>query len=160
MRRIDDKVAYIKEIQRFLISTVPNSEGVVIENGIYDKETKAAVSKFKKENGMSEDSVVDLETFELLYLKYKESKAQKTEELKRGERSFSVGELNFLLNEVGAYYSEYKNVPANDYFSAETQNSVKYLGERFGMDTGGVADGLFIERLRREFELSSEKSEK
>ena len=72
MKRLDDKASYIKEIQRFLMK-VQKDSGIVFETGVYDEKTKDAVRIFKKENGMTEDTTVDRETYELLYSKYKDT---------------------------------------------------------------------------------------
>ncbi len=156
MRMIDDKRAYIKEVQHFLTAVVPSADTLIFENGIYDERTKAAVNSFKAENGMPADSIVDYETYELLYLKYSQADAVGKRTMKKGDRGDDVLELNMLLKEVGSNYSEFIDFPHSEYYSSNTERSVLYLRERFVMDGDEQADGLFVERLRKEYMLTAE----
>lgn len=160
MRKIDDKKAFIKEIQRFLIRVTPNGEALIFESGIYDERTRAAVRSFKSDNGLSEDTVVDYETFDLLYEKYRLADAEKKPTLKRGDRGDSVLELNMLLLAVGEEYSEFTAYTVSDYYSSDTERAVMFMKERFGMESGGEADGVFVERLRTEYRLTTNFKEK
>ncbi len=157
MRRIEDKAAFIEEIQLFLIAVTPNGESLITKNGTYDEKTKAAVKNFKKENGMTEDTVVDNETFELLYIKYLEAGKLDGRTMRRGDRGHDVLELNMLLKGVGTAYSEFFDYEHTDYFSLDTEKSVYYFKERFGYEEiDGAADGVFLERLRAEYRLIDE----
>lgn len=154
MRMIDDKVAFIKEIQRFLIKVTPlDYSSGLSENGVYDERTKNAVRKFKVENGLSNDTVVDYRTFNVLYSKYLKYKAENRVSLKRGDRGDEVLELNMMLGRVGAEYSEFNGVEKSEYYSRSTENAVSFLKERFGFEADGIADGVFFERLKEEYLL-------
>ncbi|MBR2465721.1 MAG: peptidoglycan-binding protein [Clostridia bacterium] len=154
MRLIDDKIAFIKEIQRFLIKVTPFEDAAGLsESGIYDEVTKSAVRKFKTANGLLIDTVVDYRTFELLYAKYLAFEAENRASLKRGDSGDEVLELNMMLRRVGAGYSEFKGVKNSAYYSESTENAVIYLKERFGMEACGEADGAFSERLKKEYLL-------
>jgi hypothetical protein len=102
--------------------------------------------------------VVDFQTFDLLYLKYKESSVATKTSFERGDTGDGVLELNMMLRAVGGKYSEFSDYKDSRYFSQNTENAVIYLKERFGMDGDGKADGIFIERLRREYEIDKEFS--
>ncbi len=154
MRKIEDKSAFIEEIQLFLIGVTKDGEALISKNGIYDEKTKLAVKNFKRENGMPEDSVVDYETFELLYLKYLEAGKLEARTMQRGDRGNDVLELNMLLRGVGSAYSEFIDYEHTDYFSSDTERSIYYLKEIFGFELNdSTADGVFTERLRAEYQL-------
>ncbi len=159
MRMIDDKAAFIREIQRFLIKVTPFEDAAGLsENGIYDEVTKNAVRKFKSANRLLNDTVVDYRTFDLLYTKFLAYEAENAPSLKRGDRGDEVLELNMMLLRVGTEYSEFKGVKNSEYYSESTENAVIYLKERFGMESDGVADGVFLERLKKEYLLIKEQS--
>lgn len=156
MRRIDDEKAFIKEIQRFLIRVTPNGGALLSESGVYDERTKAATVKFKSDNGLAADTVVDYETFDLLYQRYLSADARESPTLKRGDRGDAVSELNMMLRSVGKDYSEFTDYPASEYFSEDTENAVMLMQERFGTEVNGIADGIFTQRLRTEYKIMSE----
>ncbi len=156
MRFVSDKESYIKEIQRFLTRI----GGVNIkQTGVYDEVTKTAVRQFKSSNGLNEDTVVDYETYNLIYQQYLASQTTK-KSLRRGDRGDDVLELNMMLSSVGAYYSEITPPPVSDYFSERTESGVRRMREVYMLDAGGEADEIFTEKLRYEYALmkSEEKN--
>lgn len=158
MRRLDDREAYIKELQHFLARTLPDS-GIVFENGIYDDATKNAVKRFKRENQMNEDTVVDRETYELLYSRYTEAEELTGRTLGRNDRGTDVLSLNVMLRDVAAQYSEAESPRATEYYSQLTENSVRALRKIFMMEDSADADPAFVRRLRLEYELTKETEE-
>ncbi len=160
MKMIDDKPAFIKEIQRFLMSVTKEGDALIHETGVYDERTKLAVKGFKEANGLTPDSVVDYETFELLYIEHAKSPMKKKRELSKGDRGEDVLELNMLLKGVGNDYSEFTDFPHSDYFSVNTERGVFYMKERFGMEADATADGIFDERLRAEYKHTSDSGAK
>lgn len=150
MKMIDDKEAYIREIQRFIIAT--DRDTAVVENGIYDEKSKLAVKRFKEENGLSSDSTVDYETYTLLYQKYKESNINQSRTLNQYDRGEDVLMLNMMLSSVGGAYSDVITPPVSDYYSERTELAVLRMREIFDMGNDTSADPLFYERLRLEYE--------
>ena len=154
MKMIDDKEAYIREIQRFIIGV--DSESGVVENGIYDEKSKLAVRKFKAENGLSENSDIDYETYTVLYQKYKEANIKRSRTMKRYDRGDDVLMLNMMLGTVGRGYDGFDAPPISDYFSEKTELAVLSMREIFDMGNEAYADALFYERLRVEYEIIKE----
>lgn len=157
MKRLDDKAAYIKEIQRFLMKAQKDG-GIVFETGIYDEKTKAAVKRFKKENGMVEDTLVDRETYELLYAKYKDTDFEEHRTMQSSDRGDDVLELNMMLRSVAAQYFDIETPRLSDYYSTLTESGVRELKKRFRMPEGEGADPKFVKRLKAEYELTKNKS--
>ena len=153
MKRLDDKEAYIKEIQLFLSSVLEES-GIVFINGIYDEVTKNAVLRFKSENSLSIDCVIDKETYELLYESYSKSKRKNGLSLKEGDKGDEVLYLNTMLRAVGGEYSDLTAPRQQRFYTAETERSVLELKEIFRMPVNGGADAEFIKRLEYEYRLS------
>ena len=151
MRNIDDKAAYIRDIQRFLSSVLKIN---LRESGVYDENTKIAVRRFKSENGMTEDTVVDYETFSLLYSRYSDGDLEGERTLVRGDRGDEVLRLNMMLRHVASGYSEGTVPSESSYFSELTEMSIVSLRKVFQMDGDGAADVLFVRRLQKEYELT------
>ena len=156
MRMIGDKEGYIRDIQKYL-SAVLKGSGIVFQTGVYDDATRAALKRFKKEKGMSEDEVVDRETFELLYSSYCSLNDEAVTTLRRGDSGDEVLKLNTMLRSVAANYSEVTRPRGSAYFSDVTALSVRALRARFMMDDSADADGAFISRLQREYALTENK---
>ena len=153
MKRLDDKAAYIKEIQSFL-SFVIDDSGIVFKNGIYDDVTKNAVLRFKLENGLEENTVVDKETYDLLYKKYLKSKENVGISLKENDAGNDVLYLNTMLRAVANEYSDIGSPKYGRFYTAETERSVLKLKEIFRMQSTSGADTEFIKRLEREYKLT------
>ena len=151
MRNIGDKAAYIKEIQRFLSSVLKIN---IRESGVWDENTKTAVRRFKSENGMTADTVVDYETFSLLYSRYSEGKDAPARTLVKGDRGDEVLRLNMMLRRVAGGYSEAATAAESSYFSELTETSIISLKKIFMMDGDGAADAIFLKRLQKEYELT------
>lgn len=153
MKMIDDKEAYIKEIQLFL-STLFDDGGVIFKSGIYDELTKNALLRFKCENGLASDTVVDKETYELLYKSYLKKVKNYAAPLKKNDKGDEVLYLNTMLRAVAGEYSYLSAPRASRFYSAETERSVLELKEIFRMPKTDGADGEFLKRLEYEYKLT------
>ena len=69
MYSLNEKNEYIKSVQK-LLSTVYKNEHVP-KNGIYEERTKEFILRFQRENGLSDNGIIDEETLKKLYLKSK-----------------------------------------------------------------------------------------
>ena len=152
MRMINDKAAYIKEIQHFLSIAIEDS-GIIFENGIYDEVTKKAVSRFKSENGMNADSVIDRETYEYLYKVYLKKADLRDASFNFSKNPDDILKLNMMLRGVLENYSEIEMPRATKYYSKATEKSVSFLRRIYRLGEGG-ADGEFMKKLTREYELT------
>ena len=141
------------------MSRTLTDSGIIFENGIYDDATKNAVKRFKRENQMTEDTVVDRETYELLYSKYREVDETSERTLTRDDRGTDVLALNVMLRDVGALYFETESPRATGYYSKLTENSVRALRKIFMMEDSPDADPAFLKRLRLEHELTENTEE-
>ena len=159
MRTIDDKKAYVKEVQKFL-SLVVSGNGIVFFSGYFDTPTVDALARFKAEMGLGDDKTVDLNTYTLLYEAYENAKKGERVTLRRGDRDDAVLGLNAMLRAVGKEYSDVTRPKPSAYYSSETEEAVIRLSEIFGMTSEGDADSEFILRLEHEYELLSDKIDK
>ena len=151
MRMIDDKTAYIREIQQFLTVALDNS-GITFINGNLDGATRCAIVRFKTENGLSPDTEIDLETYELIYADYLR-KCDGHIELNEGARSDGVLLLNTMLKTVLKSYTDPPTLYVRDYYSAGTAEAVLFLKVIYGMQPSRDADSEFIKRIKAEYSL-------
>ena len=112
MYRVQNKTAAIKEIQRNILRAGYATDGMII-SGIYDENTRTAVTKFQKDKMLEESGFVDEATFTALYeLAEKERLAKELRDnlvsmaefpIKRGEHSAVIASINYMLNNLNLY---------------------------------------------------------
>jgi peptidoglycan hydrolase-like protein with peptidoglycan-binding domain len=161
MYRTDDKQSAIKEVQRFLltVSQIDNEIPHVAIDGIYGDETRIAVTEFQRLMGIGITGRVDRETFDLLFIEHSrivdETDAtnrafnQNIYPLKLGDSGNNVSIINSFILELSEYY-DIPNTPNGDFYSRETENSIKLLQKHFMMETTGEVDAILEKRLRDE----------
>ena len=163
MYNIKDKAAAIREVQRFLLVISQENDYLnhITVDGIYGEETKAAIYSFQSRNNIPATGITNKETFDMLYRKYteyiklKESEYQVFDKnkfpLKRGSSGNDVSTLNTMLRELSLYYKDLSST-YGDYFSAETEESVKLMQKYFLMDENGEVNIKTFNRIKEETE--------
>lgn len=156
MYRISDKKAAIKEIQSYL-AVISNGDLIVVPSGVYDENTRLAVSDFQKRNGISESGVVNFETFTALHDAYeKETNRRRTSKitdtfiefpLTPGSRRQEMIHVNEMMNNLLEYYGRGKIHRRGDYFSRETACAVAIMREIYSLPEGTEIDEELYERL-------------
>lgn len=163
---LSDTASAIREVQRFLyvVSYNVNDEiPRVAIDGIYGPETELAVRSFQRIYGLEVTGVVDLATFNTLYVAYLEvvedqsySDTILTDEgfpITLGTQNNDVVLLHLLINELGKTYADigFVNVKSS-YFSEESQNAVKELQKIFNLPVTGEVDKRLYYRMKKENE--------
>ena len=160
----NDRAAAIKEIQRYLSVISQKDERIphVTVDGYFTEELKLAVLEFQRLYGLEQNGTVDRATFDLMYEIYLQRSleaeiADKSFDknafpLKIGDSGSDVGVLNSVLWELGAYYKELDAVKG-DFFSANTERSVREMQRHLIEDATGIVDAVFFERLKKELKI-------
>ena len=161
MYSVNDKQSAIKEVQRFLyvISQKEKSIPYVSVDGYYGDETRLAVLEFQRLNFLEENGTVEKETYDILYKTYLEilDDVNASENglnsdnfpLKSGDSSNDVAILNSLLRELYQYYRDL-SLPYGDFFSKETEISVKEMQKHLLEEESGIVSERFLEKLKKE----------
>ncbi len=162
IRRVQD---YLYEIHLY--------EGVdyfAARNGIYTDTTQKAVANFQKKNNLPSTGIVDLRTFEELRdtaAKYKEKNeaddhlySSNGYPIQLGSRGSDVEVLHALLRALSAYDTNFPPIPRSSYFSAETQDAIRYMQRMFLLEEDGIVDAMLFSRLEKELDAKIAMLEK
>lgn len=164
MYLISDKKSAIKEIQKFLfvISQREKSIPYVTVDGYYNDETRLAVAEFRKLYMHESTGKADKETYDRIYEIYLEAVNEKESSdngmnsgnfpLKIGDSGSDVAILNAILSELSMYYRDLL-APYGDFFSYETENSVKEMQRHFLEKETGVVSEVFLGKLKKEVNI-------
>ncbi len=163
MYQLSDKVSAIRQVQKFLhfISDKRDSKIPRVSiDGIYGEETREAVSEFQRQNNLSVNGEVDRITFDLLYEAYSDILNFRlatdfiiTGEdfpFKLGDQSDDVLIINLLLRELEKSYGDIGTVNKSNYFSHDTENTVRALQKIFAVEQTGIVDRILFQRLKDE----------
>ena len=143
MYRIEETEQAIAAIQRYLviISQIDNEIPHIAVDGVYNVETREAVSIFQSLRGIQNTGIVDYFTFKLLLEEatiITDSKnnslnvfSEKDFPLKIGDSGNDVNNLNTLLREFANDYTDITDLPYGSFFSRETLTSVLAVQKRF-----------------------------
>lgn len=168
-RQFTEKEA-ITNLQTYLrAQTVlyPNSPQVPID-GIFDSATRIALIDFQLRNGLSPTGVADKTTWELLYSQYLNilnntslpnpiipfPSYPDSYEIKRGEKSFLVATLQYMLNEIGLIYNTFDMLEINGIYDEATEKIVREFQERGFLPPTGNVDRATWDNLARIYNLS------
>lgn len=144
MYRIEDKTAYIRLIQRYL---------GIKENGIFDNQTKEAVKRAQRNEGLVESGVVDRPTFEFLLANYKDRRIEEADyplysfPYKNGDRGEDITVLNNFLRKTLRTYTRDHVLPKGDYYNVYTDMAVDFLQRTFGMERRPYVDKKLFARI-------------
>lgn len=149
----------VRSLQVFLnrISrNFPAIPKIPVADGIYDNATEAAVREFQKIFDLKQTGTVNESTwYKILYIYASVKKIAElnsegvraedidilyTEDLKVGMQSREVGDLQYYLAVIGAYYEAVVPVEITGYFGERTERSVKSFQRVFGLPQTGEVD--------------------
>jgi peptidoglycan hydrolase-like protein with peptidoglycan-binding domain len=74
--------------------------------------------------------------------------------MKRGERSFLVATLQYMLNEIGIIYDVFDALEINGEYDEETESIIKDFQERNGLEPTGEVDQTTWNFLARIYNLT------
>ncbi len=137
-------------------------------DGIFDTQTKNALIEFQIRNNLAPTGVADRTTWELLYARYLEI-LQNTSlpeaiipfpsypqnyTIKKGENSFLVAVLQYMLNEIGIIYNVFDTLEINGEYDKATEKIVLDFQERNGINPTGEVDRQTWGLIARIYNLS------
>ena len=145
----------------------PHSPQVPID-GIFDSATQNALIDFQLRNGLAPTGIADRTTWELLYSQYLDilkttslpnpiipfPSYPDNYEIARGERSFLVATLQYMLNEIGLIYNSLEPLEINGEYDEATENTIKEFQERGLLTPTGRVDLSTWSSLARIYNLS------
>lgn len=162
--RIDDERGPIRELQRYLLTLAYLHEEIpkVTIDGFYSETTREAVKVFQQMENIEESGVVDLETWELLYTRYREATVAEESSsafphtsdfpLHLGETGIAVIVLQALLTELSYAYPNVLRPAVTGQFGLTTADSVRALQRNYGRYADGVVDLALWARMIRDYE--------
>ncbi len=168
-----DKKSAIKEIQTYLYVLSDRKYKEIPRvpiDGIFDKESEAAVIEFQKIKLFSETGIVDYETFTALYEDY----LAVTEDLSTnnyifGDSVFPISEndqnedvraLHVMINELRKTYPQITDVGSGAYFSKRTGDAIEDLRTLFMLPKSRKLDKALYQRMTDEIESRKRLEEK
>ena len=168
-----DKKAAVSEIQKYLYvlsdrkyTDIPR----IPIDGIFDKETKAAVVKFQEIRLLSPTGIVDYETFTALYNDYLTVVEDfYTTDYILGDGSLPLSEndqnedvraFHIMINELRKTYPQISSVGTGAYFSKRTGDAVEELRALFLLPHSRVLDKELYRRIIAEIKARKRFEEK
>lgn len=155
---ITDKANAIKEVQKFLleISYVSDEMPAVTIDGVYGKETEAAVQLFQERHGLAPTGKTDYETWQLLHRRYTEAREERETEselipcnafpMRLGDSGSHVRIVQSTLDEICP-----DSTPADGFYGRKTENAVRTLEKRYGMPTNGIVTRQLWNRISADY---------
>ena len=145
----------------------PDSPQVPID-GIFDSATKIALIDFQLRNGLDPTGVADRTTWNLLYSQYLDilnttslpnpiipfPSYPNDFELKRGDKSFLVATLQYMLNEIGLIYNTFEELIITGEYDEATENIVREFQTRGALPPTGKVNLSTWNSLARIYNLS------
>lgn len=133
----------VTELQRYLRQLSYEDERITPPpvDGIFDSVTRQSLSEFQAAAGLPVSGGADRETWDALYRRFLDSIAANSAplpiaifprrplgyEIKRGDRSFYVTALQFMLRELSRDYGELLNVTPDGSFGEATAAAVSHF---------------------------------
>lgn len=145
----------------------PNAPQVPVD-GIFDDATRIALIDFQLRNSLAPTGVADRETWDLLYSQYLEiidesslpdpiipfPSYPKDYSVKRGEKSFLVSIIQYMLNEIGIIYNTFEAIDINGEYDETTENIIRDFQERNFLPPTGETDRKTWSALSRIYNLT------
>lgn len=163
-----DATRYLQTYLRAQRLADPSFPSVPVD-GIFDSQTRLALTEFQRRNGLSPTGVADRETWDMLYEQYLDITSARDlpgpiipfpsrpsgYAIRLGERSFLVAIVQYMLGEIGAVYgTSLPPVPDGEY-GGETAGAIRDFQSRNGLYPSGEVDRRTWDALSRIFNLST-----
>ena len=137
-------------------------------DGIFDTQTKNALIDFQLRNSLAPTGVADRITFELLYDQYLDILENSSlpnpiipfpshptnYAIKRGENSFLVAVLQYMLNEIGVVYNVFDAIEINGEYDEATENAIRSFQTINSLSLTGAVDRKTWNALSRIYNLT------
>ena len=170
MSRIFTERDAIRNLQTYLRAqrTADSTFPTVPIDGIFDTQTKNALIEFQLRNNLSPTGIADRTTWDLLYNEYLDILQKnslpaaiipfpsypKDYTIKKGEVSFLVATLQYMLNEIGIIYNVFETLEISGEYDAETEKTVADFQLRNGLSPTGEVDRQTWGLIARIYNLS------
>lgn len=123
-------------------------------DGIFESETREAVEIFQQNNGLPVTGEADRATWDAIYIAYVKSVAQHAKPLpvdvfsrtpdadviRRGAVGFHVAAVQYMLNEVLLFYSNYPGMDADGNYDEQTMDAVRLFQGYSALPQTGEVD--------------------
>ena len=155
MARENEREA-VRALQRYLrqLSYFNEEIGEVPVDGVFDRDTEAALRAFQALEGLPQTGKADLQTWERLVAAYEASLASKRAPermahfpqipenyaVEVGETQFLVRVIQNALHELSTVYEGLDDVPQSGLYDAETAAAVKRFQQIRGLPATGAVD--------------------
>lgn len=137
-------------------------------DGIFDTQTKNALIEFQLRNNLAPTGIADRTTWELLYTQYLEilestslpaaiipfPSYPKDYTLKKGDKSFLVAVLQYMLNEIGVIYNVFDELKINGEYDEATEHIIRDFQARNNLLPTGETDRTTWGLIARIYNLS------
>ena len=167
---IKERGPFIMQLQKKLRSlsrwTGDDALSVAVD-GVYDKRTKQAVSRFQQLYGLDITGVADFFTWESIddeYRYYAElfGKSRSLSpfpddadySVGQGDRSDLVLIIQLMLNELRTFYDLYGYIPQNGRYGTATAGAVREFQRAGGLDMTGRVDRRTWNRIAEEYDIA------
>ena len=168
-RQFLEKDAIIN-LQTYLRAQAILSPNAIIPpvDGIFDTQTQNALIDFQLRNSLAPTGVADGTTFELLYDQYLDileisslpnpiiplPSHPTNYAIKRGENSFLVAVLQYMLNEIGVVYNVFDALEINGEYDEATENAIRSFQTINSLSPTGEVDRKTLNALSRIYNLT------
>ncbi len=156
MPQQDNQAAATQNLQRYLLQLSYHDDSIPPPpvDGIFDRDTEAALRAFQSGRELPVTGIADRITWEELYNSYRASLAANTPPravsllpftnpptvLSLGLRAFAVGALQQMLRELSVYYSELARIVPSGLYDEETASAVRDFQMRNRLPVTGEVD--------------------
>lgn len=153
----------IRNLQRYLrqLSYFDEDIEAVAINGVWNDETKNALTVFQQKNRLPPTGVADEQTWNLLFSQYTNSLEEnsppskvpffprhpKGEVLSLGDTGFVVAVIQYMLNELSILYDGLDGVEINGVFDEKTRAAISEFQKRELLPQSGAVDKRTWDRL-------------
>lgn len=151
----EKEIRAVRDLQRYLRTLAYHDARLPAPpiDGVFGKDTEAAVIAFQEREGLPPTGRVDLALWELIYAAYQRTLKEKDGPgalavfprlpedytLEVGDGQFLVSILQFALAELAVLYEELEAVKISGVFDEVTARGVRHFQEKNGLPaTGGV----------------------
>lgn len=169
MRELTQKDA-ILNLQTYLRaqSLVDENAPNVPIDGIFDSQTRYALTEFQRKNGLAPTGVADRTTWELLYAQYLDILDETSlpapvipfpsypsdYKIRLGDKNFLVATVQFMLNEIGVIYNVIDTLEIDGVYGVKTAEIIRNFQERGGLPVTGEVDRRTWAHLARIYNIS------
>lgn len=163
-----DAVRYLQTYLRAQRLADPTFPAVPVD-GIFDSQTKLALTEFQRRNGLDPSGVADRTTWDLLYTQYLEIlndislpepiipfPSYPTDySVGIGDKSFLVAIIQYMIVEISIVYNTLEPTEITGLFDEKTKNAIYDFQEKSGLAASGRVDRATWGALSRIFNLST-----